>query len=376
MVMGKHSVQAGGWFQQFRLNTYGNNDGLLDSLTVPRYVVNNVAQGTISEVDQRFNIASPTSGYASGSTARSRLSSNMLSGYVHDNWKLLSSLTITVGLRYDYLAPAVERTGTAIVPVLTASIASSVYFQNLNFAYASHERPLYIRDFDNYSPYFGLAWKPITKLPLVVRGGTSLTYTPDDLLPNMSIYALRNPFQSFNVSTDLSGSAVTLANAPVTATPVLPSTLTLAIAALVRQQLPSAAGNRVCDRSECADAERALLESGNRNASEGVPVWRALPGKSSGRRPAIREPQPGDVARRFFFGLPAGASRSHERPAYQRLSAAAGRRDLRELQPAKLPARSVCDLSDQNGPDWRTRAMVPGPRVSQQTPPIMFWGIR
>ena len=60
-----------------------------------------------------------------------------------------------------------------------------------------------------------------------MRGGTSLTYTPDDLLPNMSIYALRNPFQSFNVSTDLSGSAVTLANAPVTATPVLPSTLTL-----------------------------------------------------------------------------------------------------------------------------------------------------
>ena len=225
-VLGKHTVQSGAWFQQYRLNTYGNNDGLLDSLTVPRYVVNDIAQGTISEIDQRFNIASPTSGYASGSTARSRLSANMLSGYVHDNWKLLGCLVISLGLRYDYLAPAVERTGTAIVPVLTGGIAQSVYIQNLSFAYASRERPLYIRDFDNYSPYFGLAWKPVAKLPLVVRGATSLTYTPDDLLPNMSIYALRNPFQSFNVSTD-SGGAVTLANAPVTATPVLPSTLTL-----------------------------------------------------------------------------------------------------------------------------------------------------
>ena len=226
-VWGHHSVQSGVWFQQYQLNTYGRNGGLLDSLTVPRYVVNNIAHGTISEVDQRFNIASPTSGYASGSTARSRLSTNMLSGYVHDNWKLLGSLMISVGLRYDYLAPAEERTGTAIVPVLTGGIAKSVYIQNLNFVYASEQRPLYIRDFDNYSPYFGLAWKPVAKLPLVVRGGASLTHTPDDLLPNMSIYALRNPFQSFNVSTDLSGRAVTLANSPVTATPALPSSLTL-----------------------------------------------------------------------------------------------------------------------------------------------------
>jgi hypothetical protein len=225
-VVGKHAVQTGVWFQQYLLKTYGNNDGLLDSLTVPRYVVNNIAQGTISEVDQRFNITSPTSGYTSGSTARSRLSANLLSGYVHDNWKLLSSLMITVGLRYDYLSPAVERTGTAIIPVLTGLSSNSVYFQDLNFAYASQQRPFYIRDFDNYSPYFGLAWKPVAKLPLVVRGSASTTYTPDGLLSDMSIYALRNPFQSFNVSTDLA-SRVSLAGAPVTPTPVLPSSLTL-----------------------------------------------------------------------------------------------------------------------------------------------------
>ncbi len=226
-VLGKHTLQAGMWFQQYRLNTYGNNDGLLDSLTVPRYVVNNIAQGTLSEADQRFNIASPTSGYASGTTARSRLSSQMLSGYIHDNWHLLRSLMITVGLRYDYLSPAVEHTGSAIVPIVSGSIADSVYIQDLNFTYSSQQRPLYIRDFDNYSPYFGLAWRPLAKVPLVVRGSASITYTPYDLLPNMSIYALRNPFQSFNVATDLSGSAVPLSNAPAPAAPVLPSTLTL-----------------------------------------------------------------------------------------------------------------------------------------------------
>jgi hypothetical protein len=226
-VLGKHTVQGGVWFQQYRFNTYGNNDGLLDSLTVPRYVVNNIAQGTISEVDQRFNITSPTSGYSSGSTARSRLSAHMLSGYFHDNWKLVRSLMITVGLRYDYLSPVVEQTGSAIVPALTGSISYSVYDQNLNFVYASKQQPLNVSAFDHYSPYVGLAWKPVEKFPLVVRGGTGVSYIPDELLPDMSIYALRNSFQSFNVSEDLERRA-RLAGAPMPATPVLPSTLTLA----------------------------------------------------------------------------------------------------------------------------------------------------
>jgi hypothetical protein len=225
---GKHILQAGLWFQQYRLNSDGVNDGPLDSLTVPRYVVNVIAQGAIAQVDQRFNIASPTSGYSSGSTARSRLSANMISGYLHDDWKLLPSLTVSLGLRYDYLSRPNERTGAAIIPVLSGSASDAVYDQNLTFAFASGAQPFYRKDFDNYSPYVGLAWKPSATLPLVARGGFNIAYLNDDLLPNLSIYALQNPFQSFDVTTDLSASPVPLAKAPATPVPVLPSSLTLA----------------------------------------------------------------------------------------------------------------------------------------------------
>ncbi len=227
-VAGKHVLQAGLWFQQYRLNSDGMDNGPLDSLTVPRYVVNDIAEGTISQVDQRFNIASPTSGYASGSTAKSRLSANMISGYVHDNWKLLPSLAISLGLRYDYLSRANERTGAAIIPVLFGTASEAVYDQNLTLAFASGTQPFYRKDFDNYSPYVGLAWKPSARLPLVARGGFNIAYVNDDLLPNLSIYALQNPFQSFDVSTDLSAGPVPLSSAPATPAPVLPSSLTLA----------------------------------------------------------------------------------------------------------------------------------------------------
>jgi len=225
-VYRKHSWRFGAWIQQYRLNTYGFNNGLLDSLTVPRYVVNNIAAGIISEIDQRFNIASPTSGYSSGSTARSRLSANMLSGYFHDDWKLLRSLNISWGFRYDYLSPAQENTGTAIVPSLSSFLANTVYDQTLAFGFASTRQKLYARDLDNDSPYIGAAWRPFDTLPLVVRGGLNVSYMPDDLLPNMSIYALRNPFQSFNV-TAIPARRGSLSPGLVIPTPQLPSTLNL-----------------------------------------------------------------------------------------------------------------------------------------------------
>ena len=222
-VLGKHTLQAGLWFQQYRLETDGFNNGPLDSLTAPRSVVNNIVQGTIVENDQRFNIASPTSGYASGSTARSKLSAHMISPYLHENWKPFRSLSISLGLRYDYLSPAEEETGSAIIPVFQSVASYSVYNKMMTFAFASAAQPFYRKDIDNWSEYMGLAWKPVEKLPLVVRGATSTSYFNDDLLPNMSIYALRNPFQSFNVSTDFSGSPVALSKAPATGAPTMPS---------------------------------------------------------------------------------------------------------------------------------------------------------
>jgi hypothetical protein len=221
-VAGKHFLQGGLWFQQYFLRSDGFNDGPLDSLTVPRYAVNDIAQGTIVETDQRFNITSPTSGYSSGSSARSILTSHMIAPYLQDTWKPVRSLSITLGMRYDYLSPADEETGAAIIPVLSGITAESVYNKQMTFAFASADHPFTRKDTDPWDGYVGLAWKPLEKLPLVVRGGTSLSHFNDDLLTNMSIYALENPFQSFNVSTGL-GSPVALSKAPATPVPTLPS---------------------------------------------------------------------------------------------------------------------------------------------------------
>ena len=224
----RYSWQVGFRLQQYQLSSYGVNNGPLDSLSVPRYVVSNVAQGLITEADQRFNILSPTSGYSAGSTALGKLSATMASTYIQLTRRPFRSLTITAGLRYDFFVPATQETGAAIIPilsgqVLTGQAGDAVYNKQMTFGYASHGHAFYRPDLNNLSGYAGAVWKPSSKLPIVLRGGTSASQIYDELLPALSIFALQNPFQSFNVSAGLSGAPVPLSKAPLISTPVMPA---------------------------------------------------------------------------------------------------------------------------------------------------------
>jgi hypothetical protein len=105
--------------------------------------------------------------------------------------------------------------------------ANAVYSPDLNFVFAPKGQGLYNTDRNNFSPYVGFAWKVGDRLPLVIRGAYNISYVNDDLLRNTSVFALQNPFQSFQVFEDLSGSPTPLQNAPSVPAPTLPGSLTL-----------------------------------------------------------------------------------------------------------------------------------------------------
>jgi hypothetical protein len=223
---GKHTVQGGFWFQRYRLESEGADHGTLDSGAVPRYVVSDLSEGLVSRASRRFSVASPSSGYGSAPVA-STLFTRMISGYLHDSWKLFQPLTVSAGVRFDWLAPAQVQRGAAIIPDYSATPSDSVYDKKLPFTFAS-TRPFYRNDLTNYALYVGLAWKPAPSLPIVVRGAANLSSLNDRLLPNMSFLALENPFQNFDVAADLSGAPATLSSRPAVAAPAAPSEWSLA----------------------------------------------------------------------------------------------------------------------------------------------------
>jgi len=100
-------------------------------------------------------------------------------GYLEDDWKLSSRLTLTLGLRYEIETPLHEIKGRfnnfdAYTPHplagagdIPAGVTGVVTFPNRN------GKGKYLVDWDknNLSPRFGFAWRPVGSNNTVVRGG-------------------------------------------------------------------------------------------------------------------------------------------------------------------------------------------------------------
>lgn len=110
--------------------------------------------------------------------------STALAFFVQDDWKAMPTLTLNLGLRWEYLGP--------IVP--DRNKISNLILNNGQLLGAQIEarESLTDRDWNNFGPMFGFAWAPgMFENKMVIRGGAGLAY---DRLPNALLNnARRNP---------------------------------------------------------------------------------------------------------------------------------------------------------------------------------------
>jgi hypothetical protein len=200
--LGRHSMQAGFSLQSYRLDSYGISKGDAYSFQVPRYWVGNLRTGELDGIAQAYVLTGSSLNYRTGVTPREKVATDLWSGYFQDNWKVKPGLTLNLGVRYDYLSPAEEKTGTAILAVVGGDVFKSLYDPDLKFAFVSGNtgRRQYNADRNNISPYFGFAWQPYAKRNLVARGAYSISYVNDDLLRTIGYYSGDSVFQSRDLS--------------------------------------------------------------------------------------------------------------------------------------------------------------------------------
>jgi hypothetical protein len=94
-------------------------------------------------------------------------------GFVRDDWKLLSNLTILVGLRYDYYSPYVElhnRLSTLDYNSDFSDIAPVQPGEVGPISGASYPRSLIHPDRNNFSPHIGFAWQAMKNTAVRARG--------------------------------------------------------------------------------------------------------------------------------------------------------------------------------------------------------------
>ncbi|MSV30594.1 MAG: hypothetical protein EXQ52_17895 [Bryobacterales bacterium] len=182
-VRGRHVIKVGTEFRVYNQNNIG-----------PGYASGRYVFGRgWSQMDARRadagsgnEFASFLLGYpASGSVDRNinpAASWRFYSGYLQDDWKATTRLTLNLGVRWDYEAPAAERFDRMVRGFAfdqASPIANRVQGLNLKggLLYAGgggNGRQAFNRDLNNFAPRIGVAFKVREKL--VFRGGFGLVY--------------------------------------------------------------------------------------------------------------------------------------------------------------------------------------------------------
>ena len=128
-----------------------------------------------------------------------RLRAPAWSAFVQDNWRLRSNLTLTAGLRYEYIAPAVDADNRA-------NLYDSLTRQLVRVGTAGVPRGGYEPDRNNWAPRIGFAWTPRQAGELVLRGGYGLYYNQGALATGEGLY-FNAPYFDFRLFAPFPGVA-------------------------------------------------------------------------------------------------------------------------------------------------------------------------
>jgi hypothetical protein len=190
---GRHTVKFGAEVGKFQLNY------MRTQFVRGRYVFTGAFSG---EPLADFLLGYPQITNRSVGSTQAYLHQTSYAGYLQDDWKVTSRLTVNLGLRYEYVAPFREKQNN-LLNLDFSSLPAPPRLVGVDTAVAP--------DRNNWAPRVGLALRPMDGHGLVFRAGWGLYFSPEiatgtyDLVRNR----VRNEENSTNGTTT---PVLTLAN--------------------------------------------------------------------------------------------------------------------------------------------------------------------
>jgi hypothetical protein len=187
--------------------------------------------GLISSASQTFNITSPDSGLKAFAPFERQLKQNFIAGYAQDQWRVGPHFTATLGLRYEYHGVPEYTRGAALLPVGGAAGLWGVSGEGdiftpgvrtgqptmLDYGAVTGAPPLYRRDLNDFAPSVGFAWDLKGNGRTSLRGGYSISYTPEALTLYLNVANSNRGLQVTSTNSQATG-ALVASGAPI-ATP-------------------------------------------------------------------------------------------------------------------------------------------------------------
>ncbi|MFL6335597.1 MAG: carboxypeptidase regulatory-like domain-containing protein [Pyrinomonadaceae bacterium] len=236
MPKGNHTFRAGADFQQVLADTFndagiqpvvtlGSNTANSNGITAANFpnlpagatgtAIVTRAQNVFSDITgllgsatATFNVTSPESGFVQGATRSRIFKERDLALYAQDQWRARDNLSLSYGVRWDYMGVPTLPNGLGIQITNVADLFGVSGFGNLfnpnaapgsqvtgtkatlDFVSGDTGRGLYKNDWNNFAPFFGFAYSPAFKGGFLgkvfggagtsaIRGGYSISYLHD-----------------------------------------------------------------------------------------------------------------------------------------------------------------------------------------------------
>lgn len=175
---GKHNFHVGGDFSKIQLNTLTNPDAR-GTFSFTGYTTSNSTPEGAPVNGTGYDFADFLLGLPQTTSERFGAAANYLRSstydfFGNDDWRVLSHLTLDLGLRWEYDAPFTEKYGRLADLNLGLGFTPSGVVTGQN---PGSLPPSLLRgQTDNLAPRFGLAYRPWLAHSLVVRAGYGIFY--------------------------------------------------------------------------------------------------------------------------------------------------------------------------------------------------------
>ena len=206
---GKHNIRLGGDFRRI-YNAIRSAQNARGSFT---FADSGTFAGSSSGYDfANFLLGLPQQTSIQGGSETYNFRQNSWDLFVQDDWRITGSLSLNLGLRYEYVSPFSEANNRIVNldlnPTITA--ASPVFPGGTGAFTGAFPITVVEPDRNNFAPRVGFAWRPMKKT--VVRGGYGLNYNTGQYGSIVQNLAFQPPFAFTETNVSTASQILTLEN--------------------------------------------------------------------------------------------------------------------------------------------------------------------
>jgi trimeric autotransporter adhesin len=205
-IHGKHNVRFGGDYRRVH-NDFLSSANATGSFTFTGLFTQASPVDTHSGSSfADFLLGLPQETALNAAVNKSYLRDNVLDGYVQDDWRWMPSLSLNVGLRYEFFAPYTEKYGR--LAEVATNPAQGFTSQTAVVAGAAGFPESLVYPFrKGFAPRVGMAWRVPKVKRMVVRAGFGINYTVGSYSTFATTMAHQPPFtnEQTNQETDANG---------------------------------------------------------------------------------------------------------------------------------------------------------------------------